>query len=231
MLSRASSPTHAHRVRGETRNRCGGKWRGIQRRATRYCGRIMHAWYCGRRTAFLRIMRGKSPACSWCLTSAVAADYGVGHRQSAFWFIAPTTGIAQIAAVASDTVAITLRCTVGVKQSGDMMPRGALALPRCLGTDAVNPRRRMSTVRALNRARLRMGADTAPSSAPRREYGRRENAEDNGADCGRRGRIRWVCRGIMRHAARVSGHVADVASANWLRERNAVTLYTCRVHG
>lgn len=61
----------------------------------------------------------------------------VGRRRGSWRRL---TGIAQIAAVASDTVAITPRCTVGVKQSGDMTPREALAIPSGSGRDAVNPR-------------------------------------------------------------------------------------------
>ena len=120
---------------------------------------------------------------------------------------------------AERTVATTPRFVSGVKQSGDVMPREALGMPRCLGTDAEHPRHAASTVRALNRARLGMGAVANLHDSRRigsmvcimRCLVGAHNLSVTTVRRGRMGRNRWVHRENPRGGGALLGYERNLA--------------------
>lgn len=85
-----------------------------------------------------------------------------------------------------------------------MTPPEVLASPSVSGRDTVIPWWMSEYREGTESCTARNGSGYGAIVAPRREYGQPCNVGVTTArNCGERGRIRWVCRGIVRHVARV----------------------------
>jgi hypothetical protein len=177
------------------------------------------------------------------LTSGFRRHYRVGHRQSddspqRQSLHSPIHGTDPNSGRAERTVAITPRFASAPKQSRDMTLGEGVGKPRCSGTDAEHPRLAASTVRALNRARLGMGAVASLHDSCRVGSMVAARMRRTTARRGRVGRNRWVHRENPRGGGALLGYeriLAGCVSPRRARQRagredeTRGTVNTCRV--